>query len=65
MDFTAVFQFFSPNVTLTPEQRLAELICVAVTALLLSAALGILLYRKIKKLRANRGVKTEEHDDTV
>lgn len=65
MDFTAVFQFFSQSDTLTPAQRTAELFCVSVTALLLLAALGILLYRKIKKLRANHSADTEDRDDAV
>lgn len=65
MDFSAVFQFFSQENTLTPERRAAELFCVCVTALLLAAALGILLYRKIKKQRADRRTDAEDRDDTV
>ncbi len=63
MDFAAVFQFFSENVELTPAQRIAELICVGVTAILLAVALGILLYRKIRKYRAQQ--QTENDDDAL
>ena len=54
MDFVAVFSFFSENVELTAQQRLAELICVTVLFVLLVAAAAALLARKIKKYRAER-----------
>ncbi len=60
MDFVAVFSFFSENVELTPEQRLAELICVVALLVLLAAATAVLLTRKIKKYRAN--ARTEKSD---
>lgn len=63
MDFAAVFRFFSENVELTPAQRTAELICVGITAILLAIALGILLYRKIRKYRAQQ--QTEKDDGAL
>ncbi len=60
MDFVAVFSFFSENVALTPQQRLAELICVTALLVLLTAATAVLLACKIKKYRAN--ARTEKND---
>jgi len=60
MDFVAVFSFFSENVALTPQQRLAELICVTALLVLLTAATAVLLTCKIKKYRAN--TQTEKND---
>lgn len=60
MDFVAVFSFFSENIALTPQQRLAELICVAVLFLLLAATLAVLLTRKIKNYRAETAKQTEK-----
>lgn len=63
MDFAAVFHFFSENVELTPAQRTAELICVSGTAILLAVLLGVLLYRKVKKCRAQQ--QTENDDGAL
>lgn len=52
MDFVAVFSFFSENVELTAQQRLAELICVTALFLCTALTLAVLLSRKIKKYRA-------------
>ena len=60
MDFVAVFSFFSENVELTAQQRLAELICVTVLFLCTALAVAILLSRKIKKYRIGRSVQNEE-----
>ena len=60
MDFVAVFSFFSENVELTAQQRLAELICVTVLFVLLAAAVAALLTRKIKKYRAEQTKQTEK-----
>ncbi|MGN0554627.1 MAG: hypothetical protein ACI4LI_01875 [Candidatus Fimenecus sp.] len=62
MDFVAVFSFFSENVELTAQQRLAELICVAVLFVLLAAAVAVLLMRKIKKYRTEQTKQTENID---
>lgn len=62
MDFVAVFSFFSENIELTPQQRLAELICVAALFLLLAATLTAVLTRKIKKYRAEQAKQTENLD---
>lgn len=61
MDFVAVFSFFSENVELTAQQRLAELIGVTVLFVLLAAATA-LLARKIKKYRAEQTKQTEKTD---
>lgn len=64
MNFFAVFSFFSENVELTPPQRLLELICVSVLAVLLAAVTAGVLYRKIKLLKAQQKTETEsEHAD--
>lgn len=60
MDFIAVFSFFSENVELTPQQRLAELICVTALLLCLAVTLAVLLTRKIKKYRAENKEWTEK-----
>lgn len=52
MDFVAVFSFFSENVELTAQQRLAELICVTTLFVCTALTLAVLLSRKIKKYRA-------------
>lgn len=52
MDFVAVFSFFSENVELTAQQRLAELICVTTLFVCTALTLVVLLSRKIKKYRA-------------
>lgn len=52
MDFAAVFSFFSENVELTAEQRLAELICVAAVFVISAVTVAVLLTRKCKKYRA-------------
>lgn len=62
MDFVAVFSFFSENVELTPEQRLAELICVVALLVLLAVATAVLLTRKIKKYRANARMEKNDAD---
>lgn len=66
MDFFAVFSFFSGNSELTPQQRLSELICVSVLAVLLTAVTTYVLYQKIKILKTEKTPqKTEtesEHD---
>ena len=62
MDFVAVFSFFSENVELTAQQRLAELICVTALFVLLAAAVADLLTRKIKKYRAEQAKQTENID---
>ena len=62
MDFVAVFSFFSENVELTAQQRLAELICVTELFVLLAAAVAVLLTRKIKKYRAEQAKQTENID---
>ena len=62
MDFVAVFSFFSENVELTAQQRLAELICVTVLFVLLAEAVAALLTRKIKKYRAEQAKQTEKTD---
>ncbi|MGN0520879.1 MAG: hypothetical protein ACI4LB_09100 [Candidatus Fimenecus sp.] len=62
MDFTTVFSFFSENAELTAQQRLAELICVAVLFVCLAAAFAVLLTRKIKKYRAAQAQQTENTD---
>lgn len=54
MNFFAVFSFFSENVELTPPQRLLELICVSVLAVLLAAVTAGVLYRKIKLFKAQQ-----------
>ncbi len=64
MNFFAVFSFFSENVELTPQQRLLELICVFVLAVLLAAVTAGVLYRKIKLFKAQQKTETEsEHAD--
>lgn len=60
MDFIAVFSFFSENVELTAQQRLAELICVTALFLCLAVTLAVLLTRKIKKYRAEHKEWTEK-----
>lgn len=60
MDFIAVFSFFSENVELTAQQRLAELICVTALFLCLAVMLAVLLTRKIKKYRAENKEWTEK-----
>lgn len=60
MDFIAVFSFFSENVELTTQQRLAELICVTALFLCLAVTLAVLLTRKIKKYRAENKEWTEK-----
>lgn len=60
MDFVAVFSFFSENVELTAQQRLAELICVTAVFLLSAAAVAVLLSRKIKSYRICHSERREE-----
>ena len=60
MDFIAVFSFFSENVELTAQQRLAELICVTALFLCLAVTIAVLLTRKIKKYRAENKKLTEK-----
>ncbi len=64
MDFFAVFSFFSENVPLTKEQRLLELICVSVLAALLMLSTAVLLYKKIKRFRAEKNAETERTHDS-
>ncbi len=61
--FCRIFLFLG-NVELTPPQRLLELICVSVLAVLLAVVTAGVLYRKIKLFKAQQKTETEsEHAD--